>query len=175
MKNRIITAVFVLIWMFVIFSFSGQEGEQSASLSGHIAEHIVRLEQHVTGVQYTAEHHQQRVSFWQFPVRKTAHGTVYFVLGVLLFVHLGTYKVHQRKLSLDRRFTWSWLVLILFAISDEIHQLYVPDRVGSPMDVAIDAFGGLLGLLLCLWLYQKHQNKKMQSAKGEGACQNYQK
>ena len=37
---------------------------------------------------------------------------------------------------------------IAYAISDEVHQLFVPGRVGSPLDVAIDSVGVAAGVLL---------------------------
>jgi VanZ family protein len=37
---------------------------------------------------------------------------------------------------------------VLYAVSDEVHQALVPGRMGSPLDVAIDAAGVVLGVLL---------------------------
>ena len=37
---------------------------------------------------------------------------------------------------------------IAYAISDEMHQLFVAGRVGSPIDVAIDSAGVAIGVLL---------------------------
>lgn len=48
----------------------------------------------------------------------------------------------------------SFIVGLLYAVSDEIHQLYVPGREASVIDVGIDAAGLLLALLL-VWLKEK--------------------
>jgi VanZ family protein len=37
---------------------------------------------------------------------------------------------------------------ILYAVADELHQLFVPGRAASPVDVLIDTGGALLGILL---------------------------
>ena len=38
-------------------------------------------------------------------------------------------------------------MVVLYAIGDEIHQAFVPGRTPLVTDVAIDALGGLLGIL----------------------------
>ena len=35
----------------------------------------------------------------------------------------------------------------LYAVSDEVHQSFVPGRLGSPLDVALDAVGVLVGVV----------------------------
>ena len=44
---------------------------------------------------------------------------------------------------------WAAGIAFVYAISDEFHQHFIPDRVGSPIDVAIDAAG--IGLAWWLW------------------------
>jgi len=44
----------------------------------------------------------------------------------------------------------AWFVVVAYAITDEVHQLFVPNRQGSPWDVLIDSIGGAAGLLV-LW------------------------
>lgn len=40
----------------------------------------------------------------------------------------------------------SFILVILYAISDEWHQKFTPGRNASPWDVCIDAAGGFIGL-----------------------------
>ena len=37
---------------------------------------------------------------------------------------------------------------VAYAISDEVHQHFVPGRVGAPLDVVIDSAGVAIGVLL---------------------------
>ena len=72
---------------------------------------------------------------WDLVLRKLAHAAEFAVLGALLLRAL--------------RHEYAALAAgIAYAISDELHQHFVPGRVGSPVDVAIDAVGVVLGLLL---------------------------
>lgn len=48
----------------------------------------------------------------------------------------------------------SFVVGLLYAVSDELHQLFVPGRESSVIDVGIDAVGLLIALLL-IWLKEK--------------------
>lgn len=46
----------------------------------------------------------------------------------------------------------AWGLSVMYAVSDEWHQTFVPTRVGTPWDVLIDAAGAALGLALAgLW------------------------
>ena len=76
---------------------------------------------------------------WDTILRKCAHMTEYAILAILLFRALGS------ELP-------AFLSGLAYAITDEIHQHFVSGRHASPIDVAIDAAGLLLGLLaLRLW------------------------
>ena len=72
---------------------------------------------------------------WDTILRKAAHITEYAILALLLFRALG-------------REVPAFLVGFAYAVSDEIHQEFVRGRHASPFDVAMDAAGLALGLLL---------------------------
>jgi VanZ family protein len=73
---------------------------------------------------------------------------------------------------LFRRFdSWtigaSMLFCILFAISDEWHQTFVPDRFGTLTDVFIDTFGvAIAGAFLC-WRLRRPARKDCEQARLE--------
>lgn len=73
--------------------------------------------------------------------RKLAHVVEYAVLGVLVFRAL------ERPSRSPLQLAWvSLLLCFAFATADELHQSFVPSRVGSPWDVALDTAGAALGL-----------------------------
>jgi len=73
-------------------------------------------------------------------VKKGAHITVYGVLYFLLFRAFHTRRP-ARGLSLPRTYLYPAVLSLLFAISDEIHQSFVPFRTASFRDVIIDCVG----------------------------------
>jgi VanZ family protein len=74
---------------------------------------------------------------WDTVLRKGAHITEYAILGALLYRALG---VEALALAIG----------IAYAATDELHQHFVRGRHASPIDVAIDAVGLSLGMLV--WL-----------------------
>jgi VanZ family protein len=70
-----------------------------------------------------------------YVVRKLAHVTEYAVLGALLVRAAG------RELP-------AFLLGVAYAVSDEVHQHFVPGRHSTPVDVAIDAVGVAVGVAL---------------------------
>ena len=45
---------------------------------------------------------------------------------------------------------WTIITVILYALSDEFHQSFIPSRTASIVDVGIDAFGGILSQIAIL-------------------------
>ena len=75
---------------------------------------------------------------FEFSVKKGGHALGYLLLGRAFL-----YGIRPGKIA-------PWLALglcILYAITDEIHQSFVPGRSPRVMDVGIDTLGTLLGLL----------------------------
>jgi len=77
---------------------------------------------------------------YDFFVKKGAHLTVYGVLYFLLFraFHAGR---PVRGPFLPRTYAYPAVLSVLFAVSDEIHQSFVPFRTASLRDVIIDCVG----------------------------------
>jgi VanZ family protein len=72
---------------------------------------------------------------WDTILRKGAHTTEYAILGLLLMRALG-------------REVPAFLLGLGYAITDEVHQHFVSGRHASPIDVAIDSTGVLIGVLV---------------------------
>ncbi|MFA8437281.1 VanZ family protein [Pueribacillus sp. YX66] len=80
---------------------------------------------------------------FNFYVRKAAHFFAYFVLGMLAlhaFIKSGLH---------GWRSIWCALALcVLYAITDEVHQLFIAGRAGQVRDVLIDSVGAIVGISL---------------------------
>jgi VanZ family protein len=71
---------------------------------------------------------------WDLVLRKIGHAAEFALLGALL----------ARALRSD---ALAFAFGVAYAVSDEIHQHFVPGRVGAWYDVLIDSVGVLLGIL----------------------------
>jgi len=83
-------------------------------------------------------------AIFEFLFFKGLHIIEYGVLFVL--VHQAVQKT--LNLSFQKTVFLSLLLTIIYGISDEIHQLFVPTREGRLRDVFIDAIGAFLGNLV---------------------------
>lgn len=84
-----------------------------------------------------------------FFVRKLAHFFVYFVLGVLVYILL-------KEFNVSSIIIYSFLLCYLYAVSDEIHQFFIPGRSMEFRDTIIDGCGAFLGIC-----FSRILNKKM--------------
>jgi VanZ family protein len=130
----------VLVCMGLIFlaSSDSRSYQHSVEILGPIIQWLLP--------HLSAENFQELVRV----ARKCGHVTEYAILAILLWRAL-------RKPESSMR-TWSWpaagriaFLAMLFAASDEFHQLFVPTRGASVVDVLIDTSGAVLGLLF-VWV-----------------------
>lgn len=92
-------------------------------------------------------------------VRKGAHVSEYGVLAVLVLAGLGgTFRPVPPS--------WSWqraggalLIGAAYAVTDELHQAFVPSRFGDPVDVLIDTVGAGVGLL-AIWALVRWRQRR---------------
>ncbi len=124
----------VILWMALIFFLSSQVAEQSNQLSTGITEAIVNtIEKIIPDSEYAVEG-------LNHIVRKNAHFIAYLVLGALTVNALRSSGVHGYKGIIA-----ALIICVIYAASDEIHQLFVPGRGGQVTDVLIDSAGALIG------------------------------
>src|SRR5699024_6504703 len=83
-------------------------------------------------------------------VRKGAHIGEYAVLGALLAWALPGHSL--------RRATITLAIGIAYAITDEVHQLFVPGRAGQVSDVLIDTVGVVVGVAAVLFLRSRRSS-----------------
>jgi VanZ family protein len=88
---------------------------------------------------------------YDFAMKKTAHLSVYAFLYLLLF--RAFYSVGRDAAgSRFRSHLASAVIAILYAVSDEIHQYFVPFRTSTIRDVLIDTAGvALMCVLISRW------------------------
>ena len=90
-------------------------------------------------------------------VRKWAHVYIYCALGVSMMV---TVYLWTHRITLWQQGLLTAALCMLYAISDEVHQYFVPSRAMLLSDVGIDAFGFLPCIAvtcLIIWLLQRRK------------------
>lgn len=128
----------VVLWMTVIYYFSSQPGGMSSQVSLGVTEMLFRAVAYV--FRLSVEAVGGYVGRYHLLMRKVAHGGLYFVLALLVLSALVRSRVTGRKLYLV-----AFLFCVLYAVSDEVHQLFVPGRGGQVLDVVIDSAGAFVG------------------------------
>ena len=74
-------------------------------------------------------------------IRKLAHYTEYLILGILV-INMFT------KNNINNLYLISIILCIIYATSDEIHQIFVPGRACQIKDILIDSIGSITGIYL---------------------------
>ena len=139
--KRVIYTILLIIWMLVIFLFSNQTASKSQSASDKVASDIVDVVEVVTKNDIKESKKESIIENTRFIVRKTAHFTLYFILGIIVYLLLTSYNV-------KRPIFYSILFCFLYACSDEIHQLFSSGRTAKVMDVCIDTFGSSVAIII---------------------------
>jgi len=78
----------------------------------------------------------------------------YLILSILIFV-ASTYITKSQLKSYRNAF----IISFIYAVSDEVHQIFIPGRTATIRDVYIDMFGVILGMCI-VTIVLKIYNKK---------------
>jgi VanZ family protein len=130
-----------LIVMAAIFWFSSQTADESGELSGAVTAEIENFAE-ISG------------ELLEIAVRKAAHLFIYSVLG---FCVAGT----MRQITRNRRYIFliSLAFCFIYAVSDEIHQYFVPGRACMWQDVVLDTVGAIIGITAALVIFMHRRAK----------------
>ena len=140
-QNKISKSIFIslmLLWMLFIFLMS----EQKASDSAHTSGLFVDILNAFFGIKPMTERYFVLV----YVVRKCAHAFEFVVLSALSFFTLCHYKP-----TLLQKAVTSFVFAVFYALTDEIHQIFVEGRACRFADVCIDALGSAVGICLSIF------------------------
>ena len=129
--------ILVILMMIVIFLFSSEPAEVSSARSGFVVDTIRSLNIALPP------------DIFMFLVRKSAHIFLYALFGFVVFNLVSMYATTKKAIVL------SVLFVVVYAVSDEIHQLFIPGRSGEIRDVFIDTAAGMIGTMLYYMIVKK--------------------
>lgn len=146
--KRTIILILIIINCITIFYFSNQVADISSGSSGRVVNFIAQI---LPRLRNMPEEEKQIIcsEILQPIVRKTAHFSIYTLLGFLTMNFALTYNEATYKKTL-----YSWLFGTIYAITDEIHQLFIQGRSCEFRDVCIDSLGVLTGIILALIVFE---------------------
>ncbi|MGN0165716.1 MAG: VanZ family protein [Lachnospiraceae bacterium] len=149
-KRRIVFAVLTVLWMGMIFLFSHKEGESSGEISRSAGNLLCEI--FVPDYEdLNSEEKEQMVESINYPLRKMAHMLEYLLLGLLLSGAM----IGEIKGVTPVKLIPVFGTAVLYAASDEYHQLFVPGRTGKFTDVLIDSAGVLIGLVIFYLIFHR--------------------
>jgi VanZ family protein len=153
-KKSIIMIVLVVAWMGLIFKFSSEPG----NISTHKSDSVLKAIQGIS--KNTLSNEKKKTGFgYTVSIRKTAHVCSYLMLSILIFT-ASTYITKSQLKSYKNAF----IISFIYAVSDEVHQFFIPGRTATVRDVFIDMFGVVLGMCIVaivLSIYKHKSNKKI--------------
>lgn len=119
----------MLLWMLLIFLMSSFDATESANQSNFIVNIITNM--------FKIEN----IELLSFIIRKLAHFTEYLILGFLTINMLN-------KNDIAKKYIIAIIICIIYASSDEIHQIFVAGRCFAIRDILIDSMGAISGIYL---------------------------
>ena len=153
---RIILIILLLMTFSIIFGFSSQDGEESKGLSRKITELITQNNEKIQSL--SSQEKEEVLDRIEAVIRKIAHFSIYTIIRILLMALMCMFNI------VDKTRVGITLVLgIIYAATDEFHQVFVQGRTALITDVVIDTMGVILGILLVLLIreiYRKIQEGK---------------
>lgn len=145
---RIILIICLIGVFYLIFQFSSQDGDKSRGTSqGFISSIIDVIYKNIDIKEKT-----NVIENIDVFVRKMAHFTIYMVVGILSMLLVNTYNLNKNK-----KIVISTLIGCVYAITDEIHQYFVPERSAEVADVLLDTFRCICRCNNCFKYYKNNK------------------
>lgn len=138
--------IFVILWAGLIFFMSSMDTNESNGKSKTIINDVVEKSVETTnGLGITDKHPtenkmNQVIEKLNYPLRKAAHASEYFIFTILILIALKNSGVKGRKV-----FIIALTICFIYACTDEYHQTFVNGRTGQFTDTLIDTIGGIIG------------------------------
>lgn len=140
MKKTVLSLVFVLLILLnmgVVFYNSHKTSEQSTTVSRQISRAILKTDR--TNTESVKVMHK-----FNTVLREVSHAIEFFPMGMLCVWLCLLHVVGKKKHLISG--TVSFLIVALYGISDEIHQIFVPGRSFQISDILTDCAGGIAGI-----------------------------
>lgn len=149
---KIILWIMVVCTMVTIYHFSDQPAKKSSATSHSITKKITKP---LTKNKPKKEKKKIEET-WNNRLRTLAHFSMFFLLGIFLMSAM--IMSFKDKKSLVFLFILSLIIILIYALSDEYHQSFIPGRSAQFIDIIVDFSGGLLasGIIFAVCNFKKN-------------------
>ena len=151
-KIKVLSCIATIAVMALIFFFSSQTAAVSSKTSSGITRKIAEL---VAAIMQTDDVKSIQAVLHTI-VRKAAHFTLFFVLALsvanTVFQLFGAEK--------GKLFIITCVFCLFYAITNEVHQIFVPGRAAMLNDIMVDLFGSICGGGIFIILRHLYKRRK---------------
>ena len=158
-KIKYIKCIIAIICCIIIFSLSAVPATASTKQSKGLTYNVIKL---LNGNKLTEKELVKLTKRVNPVIRKIAHFSIYMILAIFtyMFIEELNIKSKSEKERLRKNILYTCIFCIIYAIFDEIHQIYVPGRTGKAIDVIIDTLGACMGITIILIRNKFNYKKK---------------
>lgn len=158
-KIKYVKCIIAIICCIIIFSFSAVPATASTKQSKGLTYNVIKL---LNGNKLTEKELVKLTKRVNPVIRKIAHFSIYMILAIFtyMFIEELNIKSKSEKERLRKNIIYTCIFCIIYAIFDEIHQIYVPGRTGKVIDVIIDTLGACMGITIILIRNKFNYKKK---------------
>ena len=148
-KIKYVKCIIAIICCIIIFSFSAVPATASTKQSKGLTYNVIKL---LNGNKLSERDLEKLTKKINPVIRKIAHFSIYMILAIVtyMFIEELNIKSKSEKERLRKNIIYTCIFCIIYAVFDEIHQIYVPGRTGKAIDVIIDTLGSCMGIVILL-------------------------
>ena len=140
----------VIVWMVIIFALSNTSANKSSNDSRNVFGGMVNISTKITNsigiTNFSRNDLKIIINNYNGLFREFMHSFVYFVLIILLLLAL-------KYSDMDYECIISLFICLIYALSDEVHQIFISGRTFQLIDLFLDSLGVLFGIILYKLIY----------------------
>lgn len=160
-NRKVFSNILVILWAGLIFFMSSMNTNEPNGNSKTIINDVVEKAVETTnGLGITDKHPSENkmnqvIEKLNYPLRKVAHASEYFIFTILILIALKNSGVKGNK-----KFIIALVICFIYACTDEYHQTFVNGRTGQFSDTLIDTFGGFISCLMYTFMMKISKIRK---------------
>lgn len=146
---KYLNIAFLIGWCLLIFALSSEDAVTSTNTSNNFVINCSVAVENFFNIDIDADY---IISNYFVYIRKSAHFFIFLILGMLVS---NVTKDYKKKNIIF----YAIFFCFLYAVSDELHQLFLNGRTAKVTDIFIDSCGAICGILIYYLINRKNFKK----------------